>query len=66
MTSISRLGPALILTLAAALPANAQLSRTERAVLRFADGFQDRVRGHLDRMENPEVGNDMEFAVAAE
>lgn len=27
------------------------LSRTERAKLRFADGFQDRVRGHLNQME---------------
>lgn len=42
------------------------LSRTERAVLRFADGFQDRLRGHLYRMENPEDADDMEFAVAAE
>jgi DNA (cytosine-5)-methyltransferase 1 len=42
------------------------LSRTERAVLRFADGFQDRLRGHLYRMESPESANDMEFAVAAE
>lgn len=42
------------------------LSRTERAVLRFADGFRDRVRDHLYRMENPDVDNDMEFAIAAE
>lgn len=42
------------------------LSRTERAVLRFADGFQDRVRGHLYRMEVPESANNMELAVAAE
>ncbi|CCV15049.1 DNA (cytosine-5-)-methyltransferase [Mesorhizobium sp. STM 4661] len=42
------------------------LSRTERAVLRFADGFQDRLRGHLCRMETPESVNDMELAVAAE
>ncbi len=27
------------------------LSRTERAALRFAGGFQDRLRGHLIRME---------------
>jgi DNA (cytosine-5)-methyltransferase 1 len=42
------------------------LSRTERAVLRFADGFQDRLRGHLYRMENPQDANDIEFAFAAE
>lgn len=27
------------------------ISRTERAALRFADGFQDRLRTHLQRME---------------
>lgn len=42
------------------------LSRTERAVLRFADGFQDRLRDHLYRMEAPEGANDMELAIAAE
>lgn len=42
------------------------LSRTERAMLRFADGFQDRVRGHLYRMEVAENANDMRLAVAAE
>lgn len=36
------------------------LGRTERAKLRFADGFQDRLRLHADRMEAPE------FAIAAE
>ena len=41
------------------------LSRTERASLRFADGFQDRLRDHLDRMENPHSA-EMRFAVAAE
>lgn len=42
------------------------LSRTERAKLRFADGFQDRLREHLALMElraNLSVTN---FAVAAE
>ncbi|TPM34676.1 DNA (cytosine-5-)-methyltransferase [Mesorhizobium sp. B2-3-4] len=42
------------------------LSRTERAALRFADGFQDRLRYHLERMETPERTNDMGLAVAAE
>ena len=42
------------------------LSRTERATLRFADGFQDRLRGHLRRMEAVEVRRDAELAVAAE
>ncbi|MBZ9700973.1 MULTISPECIES: DNA cytosine methyltransferase [unclassified Mesorhizobium] len=42
------------------------LSRTERAVLRFADGFQDRLRYHLERMETPERTKDLELAVAAE
>ncbi len=37
------------------------LSRTERASLRFADGFQDRLRAHLGRMEGV-----ADFAVAAE
>ncbi len=32
------------------------LSRTERAVLRFADGFRERLREHLHRMENLDVG----------
>lgn len=42
------------------------LSRTERAALRFADGFQDRVRGHLDRMETvPERRIEKERIVAA-
>lgn len=42
------------------------LSRTERAVLRFADGFQDRLRSHLYRMENPEGLDGGELAIAAE
>jgi len=42
------------------------LSRTERAVLRFVDGFQDRLRDHLYRMEAPGSGSDMELAIAAE
>lgn len=42
------------------------LSRTERAALRFADGFQDRVRGHLCRMEELESANDIELPAAAE
>ena len=42
------------------------LGRTERASLRFADGFQDRLRGHLHRMERLERGNVAEFTVAAE
>lgn len=37
------------------------LSRTERAKLRFADGFQDRIRNHLYRMENLD-----DFPIAAE
>lgn len=41
------------------------LSRTERATLRFADGFQDRLREHLQRVEMPRVRIE-EFAVAAE
>lgn len=41
------------------------LARTERATLRFADGFQNRLRIHLQRMEmsNLATGN---FAAAAE
>lgn len=42
------------------------LSRTERATLRFADGFQDRLRDHLERMEMPEGANGMAVAIAAE
>lgn len=42
------------------------LSRTERAALRFPDGFQDRLRGHLVRMEARQRTNDAAFAVAAE
>ena len=42
------------------------LSRTERAALRFADGFQDRLRVHLYRMEALQSRSDMELAVAAE
>ncbi|MBP1884882.1 DNA cytosine methyltransferase [Sinorhizobium mexicanum] len=42
------------------------LSRTERATLRFADGFQDRLRGHLARMEAFESQKESGCAVAAE
>ncbi|WP_380788518.1 DNA cytosine methyltransferase [Sphingomonas sp. R86521] len=41
------------------------LLRTERATLRFTDGFQDRLRDHLYRMENPETAG-ARYAVAAE
>ena len=41
------------------------LLRTERAKLRFADGFQDQLRRHLLRMESLESGK-CKFAVAAE
>lgn len=41
------------------------LSRTERATLRFTEGFQDRLRGHLHRMENPGE-HDMYLSIAAE
>ncbi|MBR1197787.1 DNA (cytosine-5-)-methyltransferase [Bradyrhizobium sp. AUGA SZCCT0158] len=42
------------------------LSRTERAKLRFADGFQDRLREHLLRMEALENAKHSKFAIAAE
>lgn len=42
------------------------LSRTERASLRFADGFQDRLRDHLHRMERLQNGDVTSFAIAAE
>lgn len=42
------------------------LSRTERATLRFASGFQDRLRAHLARMELNDSANDTTFAIAAE
>jgi DNA (cytosine-5)-methyltransferase 1 len=43
------------------------LARTERASLRFADGFQDRLRQHLLRMDAIDHGGDPGFArVAAE
>lgn len=42
------------------------LSRTERAVLRFADGFQDRLREHLHHMERSEKAIVADFAIAAE
>lgn len=42
------------------------LSRTERAMLRFADGFQDRLRDHLSRIEAQERANQMGFNLAAE
>ena len=40
------------------------LSRTERAKLRFAEGFQDRLRDHLRRMDGETL--EPEFAIAAE
>jgi DNA (cytosine-5)-methyltransferase 1 len=42
------------------------LSRTERAKLRFPDGFQDRLREHLFNMEADAFGTNPRFAVAAE
>ncbi len=42
------------------------LSRTDRAQLRFADGFQESVRAHLRRMENGLASAPIEYAVAAE
>lgn len=42
------------------------ISRTERATLRFANGFQDRLRDHLERMEMLERVNDVVAAIAAE
>jgi DNA (cytosine-5)-methyltransferase 1 len=42
------------------------LLRTERAKLRFADGFQDRLREHLARMEFGANSSNANFAVAAE
>lgn len=42
------------------------LLRTERAKLRFADGFQDRLRAHLARMELHANSSNRTFAVAAE
>ncbi len=42
------------------------LSRTERAALRFADGFQDRLRDHLYRMEASDSARGRELALAAE
>jgi DNA (cytosine-5)-methyltransferase 1 len=42
------------------------LSRTERAKLRFADGFQSRLRDHLLRMERLEDADCAKFAIAAE
>lgn len=41
------------------------LLRTERATLRFADGFQDRLRDHLYRMERPDAEK-TSYSVAAE
>lgn len=41
------------------------LSRTERATLRFAEGFQDRLRGHLHSMERSERANVADFVSAA-
>lgn len=42
------------------------LSRTERAKLRFADGFQDRLREHLFRMEGNASSSYASLVVAAE
>ena len=42
------------------------LSRTERATLRFADGFQDRLRDHLHHMEQLQNIDVTSFAIAAE
>lgn len=42
------------------------LSRTARAKLRFADGFQDRLRDHLVRMEAFDPAANAKFAIAAE
>lgn len=42
------------------------LARTERASLRFAEGFQDRLRSHLHHMERLENRPTSEFAIAAE
>ena len=41
------------------------LARTERAKLRFAEGFQDRLRDHLRRMER-EAALEPKYAIAAE
>jgi DNA (cytosine-5)-methyltransferase 1 len=41
------------------------LSRTERSTLKFAPGFQDRLRTHLRMMESSPI-NEVEYAVAAE
>lgn len=41
------------------------LSRTERALLQFADGFQDRLRGYLCRIDPPESTDDTNLVVAA-
>jgi DNA (cytosine-5)-methyltransferase 1 len=42
------------------------LSRTERAKLRFAEGFQDRLRDHLARMEASDTASAAKFSIAAE
>ena len=42
------------------------LARTERGTLRFPAGFQDRMRLHLERMENSGTTGEMIYAVAAE
>ncbi|CAM0998103.1 Cytosine-specific methyltransferase [Rhodanobacter sp. Root179] len=39
------------------------LSRTERALLQFADGFQDRLRGYLCRIDPPGSSNDIKRVV---
>lgn len=42
------------------------LTRTERGNLRFASGFQHRLRVHLDRMEGRESRDEASYAEAAE
>lgn len=42
------------------------LARTERATLRFVDGFQARLREHLARMEIAQSANQAELFLAAE
>lgn len=42
------------------------LTRTDRGTLRFPEGFRERLRAHLVRMEGPETQIDTSYAVAAE
>lgn len=41
------------------------LSRTERAKLRFAEGFQDSLRAHLHRMQTPVIADETKLVLAA-